>query len=180
MPDGPIVKGHSSGACQLPRMVTLKGKEGMKSSPLCSAPTVAFSCLPKLCNLEVQTKLALPHLRSTRMIRGVSLPSLSVYRHQAVVHHLQMLLSREKSKLEEIHVVIFPSFTAGTAEKPPTPVLGAFSSFKEFPAIHTARLGSGGNLVFKRAGPQQQLSEMPQNKQIWSQLSTLLPDCQKI
>lgn len=82
-PDGPIVKGHSSAACQLPRMVTLKGKEGKKSSHLCSAPTAAFSCLPKPCkSVEMEAKLALSHLPSTSMIRGVSLPSLSVYRHQ--------------------------------------------------------------------------------------------------
>lgn len=52
MPDGLIVKGHSSAACQLPRIVTLKGKERKKSSHLCSLPPVAFSHLPKPCNLR--------------------------------------------------------------------------------------------------------------------------------
>lgn len=62
----------------------------------------------------------------------------------------------------------------------PTPLLGAFSSFKQTPTIETARLGACGNLGFKRAELTQGLSQMPQNKQIWTQLSTLLPDCQKI
>ena len=72
----------------------------------------------------------------------MSPPSLSVRRHQIVVHHLQMLVSKERKKHEGVHVVIFPSFTAGIAVRLPTTLLGAFSSFKPIPTIETARLGT--------------------------------------
>lgn len=91
-----------------------------------------------------------------------------------------MLVSKERINDEGIHVVLFPSSTAGTAVRLPTPLLGAFSSVKQIPTTETARLGACGNLVFIRVELTQGLSQMPQNKQIWTQLATLLPDCQKI